>query len=236
MATTKSRRALKWVIAAVVAVVILVVAIPFIYINFISDDAPDRLELSQPSATTAAPNGTAAPAAGIAGTWTVGTGSTAGYRVDEVLFGQNNTAAGRTSDVTGTMVIEGTTVKSADMSVDLTTVESGEERRDGQFRGRIMNTAEFPTATFTLTTPIELGTEPAEGTPITVPATGDLTVHGVTKSVTTDLNAQRTGDTIEVQGSIPVTFSDYEIPSPSFGGISVEDHGEIEFLLKMTQT
>ena len=42
--------------------------------------------------------GTAPAAAGrLAGTWKVGKGSTAGYRVQETLFGQSNTAVGRTT-------------------------------------------------------------------------------------------------------------------------------------------
>ena len=54
------------------------------------------------------------------------------------------------------IVLDGTMVTSADFSVDMTTVESDEDQRDNQFRGRIMQTNRFPTATFTLTAPIDL--------------------------------------------------------------------------------
>jgi hypothetical protein len=46
-----------------------------------------------------------------------------------------------------------------------------------------------------------------------------------------NLTAQRSGDTIRVSGQIPVTFADWNIPNPSFGPVSTDDHGQIEFLL-----
>ena len=55
--------------------------------------------------------------------------------------------------------------------------------RDGQLGRQGVQTDQFPTATFVLTAPIDLGTIPAEGTPVDVTAVGDLTLHGVTKSV-----------------------------------------------------
>ena len=61
-------------------------------------------------------------------------GSQAGYRVKEVLFGQSVEAVGRTSNVDGALTINGTTVEAAAISIDLASVESGESRRDGQFR------------------------------------------------------------------------------------------------------
>ena len=113
----------------------------------------------------------------------------------------------------------------------MTTFESGESRRDGQFEGRIMEVDEFPTATFVLTEPIELGAVPADGEEITATATGDLTLHGVTREVTIDLVARLDGSTFAVDGSTTVTFSDYDIDDPSGGPASVGDDGELEVLL-----
>ena len=80
-----------------------------------------------------------------------------------------------------------------------------------------MSADEFPTATFVLTQPIELGAVPADGEQITASATGDLTLRGVTNEVTFDVTAQANGELIGVLGSIPVLFSDYGIDNPSFG-------------------
>jgi polyisoprenoid-binding protein YceI len=72
---------------------------------------------------------------------------------------------------------------------------------------------------------------PADGDTVTATAQGELTLHGTTKQVTVEVTAQRSGDSFEVSGSIPVTFADYDIPNPSFGAVTTEDNGEIEFLL-----
>ena len=115
----------------------------------------------------------------------------------------------------------------------MTTVTSDESRRDNQFRGRIMDTANFPTATFTLTQPIDLGTAPADGTAVTATATGDLTLKGTTNSVTFDVQAQQSGDTMQIVGSTDIVFADYGIDDPSTSGISTQDHGLLEFDLHL---
>jgi len=222
-----------WIGGGVVVVVVLAVIVaPFVYIHFIAPDPAPKLTISDAPPTTSAGSSSSARVP-LSGTWNVSKGSKAQYRVKEVLFGQDNTATGTTEDVTGSVVIDGGTVKNAAVTVDLTTVSSDESQRDNQFQNRIMDTAQFPHATFKLTKPIKLGTEPAEGVKITTTATGDLTMHGTTKSVTAQLEARRTGDTIEVAGSIPVTFSDFGINNPSGGPASVGNTGTIEFLVEL---
>jgi polyisoprenoid-binding protein YceI len=234
---------LKWIIVLPLAALLLALGGTWTYINVLRADAPARLTLEggisdnlpATSATTAAGAGATAPAT-FDGTWVAASGSQAGYRVDEVLLGQNVTAVGRTGNVDGALTINGAKVESAAISIDLASVQSDESRRDNQFRGRIMNVAQYPTATFTLKSPIDLGTLPAEGAAVTVPATGELTLHGTKKMVTVNVTAKRTAGIISVSGTIPVVFADYGIPSPSFGPASVEDHGEIEFLVNFTKS
>ena len=151
-----------------------------------------------------------------------------------MLFGQNTTAVGRTEEVTGDLEIEGDSAVSGTITVDLASVTSDSDQRDGQFRGRIMNTERYPEATFELTEPADFGSAPAVNEQVTAEATGDLTIHGQTNSVTFDLTAQRTADGFRTNGSIPLTFADYGIDAPNFGGITVEDEGSIEFLLAFT--
>lgn len=228
-----------WIIGAVVvALAVLVTGGTYVYLNFIAGEAPPPLSLDDP-ATTGAPGqaGEAAVAGSgaIAGTWVPTTGSQAGYRVKEVLFGQSADAVGRTDQVSGSMTISAAdgadTVTAVELSVDMTSVTSDQGRRDNQFRGRIMETSQYPTATFELTQPIALGDVPGDTTPVDVKATGDLTLHGVTRSVDADLSARRNGTNIEVSGSIPITFADYSIPNPSFGPAQTEDHGLLELLV-----
>jgi polyisoprenoid-binding protein YceI len=115
--------------------------------------------------------------------------------------------------------------------VDMTTVASDESRRDGQFQGRIMSTSEFPTAEFHLTEPIELGSLPAEGEKVTVEAIGELTLRGVTKPVTVELEAKRQAGTLVVSGSAEIDFDDFEIPDASGGPAAVGRTGSFELLL-----
>ena len=230
------RRKSTYLIGVPVLLALLLVGGPFVYINFIEGDAPAKLSFSAASTSTtrAGTSGTSVPAT-VDGTWTISEGSKAGYRVKEVLFGQSTEAVGRTTVVTGDFTISGTTVSAATFTVDLTKVTSDQDNRDRQFQGRIMETATFPTATFKLTKPITLATLPANLDEVTVSATGDLTLHGKTQSVTFDVKARRNGATIELNGTIPVTFADYGVANPSFGPASVGDTGEVEFLLVLTQ-
>ena len=68
------------------------------------------------------------------------------------------------------------------------------------------------------------------------PATGKLTLHGVTKDISVDLKARLNGSNLEVNGTIPITFADYGISNPSGGPASVGDNGEIELLLVFQKT
>jgi len=218
-------------IGGVVVVAVLVVGGPFVYIHFIEGPAPAKLSLSTPtSAPPVTASGTPAP---LAGTWKVGTASTAGYRIRETLFGQHSTAVGRTHTVTGTMTIVGTTVTRASVTVDMTSIASDRSVRDSQFQGRIMDTSTYPTATFVLTTPIDLQPVPKDGIIKSYAATGKLTLHGTTRTVTIPLTAKRVGNTLEVQGILTVTFSDYNIDNPSGGPASVGNSGQMEFLLAL---
>jgi polyisoprenoid-binding protein YceI len=188
------------------------------------------------AATTAASTATTAAATAggdgsVDGAWAVTSDSEFGYRVEEVLFGANTTATGRSNAIEGTMTIDGTTVTDGEFTVDVATIESDQERRDNQFRDRIMEVDQFPDATFTLTEPIDFGAVPAAGEQLTASATGDLTLHGVTRSVTFDVTAEAGNGRLGVLGNIPVLFSDYDIDNPSNGAVATEDNGLLEFIL-----
>jgi polyisoprenoid-binding protein YceI len=231
-------RWLRWVIAAVVVVAVLAVAGPYVFFHFIEGDGPAPLSLKASASASGSQSASAVSTQGssgpVAGSWTVGPGSRVGYRVNEVLGGQSHTAVGRSSSVTGQMVINGTTVKTASFSVRMSTIHTDSAQRDSQFDGRIMDVATYPTGTFALTRPIALAPAPAAGTIKTYSATGNLTLHGQTRPVTFPLKAERTGSGIEVQGAIPVLFSKWGIPNPSFTGfVTTQNHGIMEFLLDL---
>jgi polyisoprenoid-binding protein YceI len=235
MAAGAARRHWKAItLGAVALLIVLGVGVPFIYIHVIEGPAPPPLSLSSGSPATTPSGGDSAAQPGIAGDYTVASGSTAGYRVNEVLAGQHTTAVGRTHDVTGTMTIAARRVTAAHFVVDMASVTSDRSQRDDQFRGRIMDVAQFPTATFTLTSPIRLASIPPPGTTITTKASGDLTLHGTTKPVTLTLHAERTTTGIEVAGGATISYGEFGIDNPSFGGfVSVGDSGAFEVLLNL---
>jgi polyisoprenoid-binding protein YceI len=225
----------KWVVIGAVVLIVLVVGIPFAYIHFGSSDAPAPLALTAGSAvtTTAGAGSGASGSSGVDGTYKVASGSTAGYRIQETLAGQSTEAVGRTTAVTGSATIASKSLTNGTFTVDLTKVSSDKSQRDGQFQTRIMETSKYPSATFKLTQPVDLSSAPTDGSNFTVKATGELTIHGVTKPVTLDLTAQKSGSTIKVSGNTLVTFSDYDIDNPSSPVATVGDSGQLEFLLTL---
>jgi polyisoprenoid-binding protein YceI len=181
-------------------------------------------------------------AASLEGTWSIDASigsfsdfsdSWVGYRVDETLAGNRaNTAVGRTPEVTGTLTLAGAQISSVEVDANLQALQSDDDRRDGQLRRQALETDRFPQASFKLTSPIELGSVPADGQTITATATGELTLHGVTKAVQVPIEARLSGDVVTVVGSIDIQFADYSVDQPtSFAILSVEDHGTMEFQL-----
>src|SRR6478736_10208046 len=119
----------------------------------------------------AASTGTSAASAGdVAGTWNVAADSVAGYRVREQLANlpAESDAVGRTDQVTGSITLESsgstTTLTAGALTVDTTSITSDKSQRDNRLRDEGLQTDQFPTATFTLTKPVEIPAEALAGT------------------------------------------------------------------------
>ncbi|MCM3657538.1 YceI family protein [Agromyces mediolanus] len=220
------------VAAALVLGATAAIAGPIIYRDVIAakpDTAPT---------VTAAPEASvsdAAEAGDLSGAWTVADGSFAGYRVDEVLNGTDVTVTGRTEQVTGELTVSGLTLESAAFEVDVASIATDSTNRDDYFRTEALRTDEFPTASFVLTQPIAVDSAPAVGEVQTIQATGELTLAGVTKAVTVELQAVLNGATGQVAGSIPITFADFGVVAPNLGFVSVEPAGTVEFSLELSR-
>jgi polyisoprenoid-binding protein YceI len=239
MSFPRPRRPLHWIIGVVVVLAVLAVAGPFVYIHLFNQ-APAALTLpaSAPSASSSSSLSSSGEPSSLAGSWTITSGSVVGYRVNEVLLGQNTTAVGRSTAVTGRIAISGTSeVMAAEFSVPMDTIHSDKSQRDAQFDGRIMNVDQYPTGRFVLTSPIDLSPVPAAGVVKDYTAHGDLTLHGTTRPVTFTLQAELRNGQIDIVGDIPVLFSDYNIQNPSFAGfVTTQDHGTLEFLLVLARS
>jgi polyisoprenoid-binding protein YceI len=223
-----------WIVGAVVVVVVLAVGGPFVYIHLIEGSAPSKLALPGPS--TGSTSGSVAGGGSVAGTWAVGSGSVAGYRVQEVLLGQHATAVGRTTRLSGSVTITGSTVTAGTVTVDMASVKSDQSERNAQFDGRIMDVATYPTATLHLSSPLTLGRIPAVGQRVSYIGTGSLAMHGVSRTIFLPLSAERTAGGIAVLAEVPVVFSDWDIANPSIGGfVTTAESGTLEVLLHLTR-
>ena len=246
--SSTSRRPVLIGVGALVAVAVVAALAWFLFLR--SDAAPEAT--IEDAAAAAAEDDTEAgdtetdgelAPADVPGTWDVvegdpeaiDEGTFVGYRVQEELRGVGDTTAtGRTPGVTGGLVIEDDQVTSASFEADMTRLTSDESFRDGAIRTRGIETDQFPTATFTITEPIALPDGATTGEAVSVTAVGDLTLHGVTRSVTWDLDVQLVGSTIVIVGQLPIVMSDHDITPPQAGPVlSIADDGIAEIQLRL---
>lgn len=230
MASNRMRRGL---VAAGVAVVVLLAVGGGVAALLGTHKAPSPLALSSPAPVAAS--------GGAAGSWVVAPGSEVGYRVKEQFIDQPGPteAVARTTKVSGGFRVEGSgTALNAvgiHFTADLSALQSQDQyanykiyQRDFFIRSIYLQTDQFPNADFTSTSvTIPPGIESG---PVSITAAGALKVHGVTKPVTTQFQAQRNATGVEVAGSITVDMRDFgvEVPSISFTtaqpGVVIEYH------------
>ena len=220
-------------VTVVVAAVLAVVAIVAVLAGTHRYAAHENAKASAAPSVAASRAPSTLDPADLAGPWTVGRGSEAGYRVHEVLNGSDVTVTGRTDHVTGRATVDGRSITAATVSVRVGDITTDSAQRDSYFRDSALDVQAFPTATFTSTAPIADAVPAGAGT-TTVRAPGTLTLHGVTKPVTATLQVGLDGDGVDVSGSVPITFSDYGVQAPSLGTVTVDDAGAVEFLVHAT--
>lgn len=214
-----------------VAVVVVMAGGAAFWWFFVRGDAAPPPKIAE---TTLTAGGT------LDGHWTVAPGglSYVQYRVKEQFVGAvlETDATSRTTDVSAAMTINGTTVTGATVTANLATLHSDKDRRDNNIRSNGLQTNQFPTATFVATQPITLAQAPQKGENLTTNATGDLTLHGITKRVAIPLEGRWDGTTVQVVGELPILFAEYGITAPNIGGfVTVAGEGKIELQLFFTK-
>jgi len=229
---------------------VLIVALAGAYAAFVAVGGstgaapPVSLPAASPSASSsggATTGSTSGAPASFDGTWALGasgSSSFVGYRVREQFsfLPAPSDAVGRTTAVTGSLTVQGLKITAVSVKADMTQLHSDKAMRDQRMQTMGLETDRFPTASFALTSPISFSKRPPAGKIVHVTALGNLTLHGVTRSVRIPLQARWTGDQIQVVGSLPVLFSDYGITPPSIGPVTVEDHGTMELSLVFTKS
>lgn len=219
-------------VMAVALAVGVMVGGPWLYARFVAAEPRDELSLSSPS-PEAAPQVPTGPL-DIDGTWLVQPGSEAGYRLREVLSGEEVVVVGRTESVTGEVEVEADRLTTARVVVDAGSISTDESARDAFFR-RALDTTSFPEATFELTEPVDVSTLAAGDEPLTTTVSGELTLHGVTSPVAVELEAQRTATGVEVVGQVPVTLADFGLSAPDLGWVVVDPAGTVEIRLLLAR-
>ncbi len=204
------------------------------YWFLVRSDAPPKPSIS----ATATTGGTSAN-----GAWTLRANDPAGsfvqYRIKETFAAGlvDNTATGKSTDVTGDLHVDGTTVSDITVSADLAGLHSDKDFRDRALHSRGLETDRFPKATFTASGPVTLASSPKRGATVSVSVPGDLSLHGATRSVSLPVQARWDGRRIQIVGDLPIVLADYGITAPSGGVIaSIEDHGSLEFKVFFTKT
>jgi len=238
-----------WVPVAV-AVALLLVAGGGAYVYFFSGlrTAPPALALSSPSPSpTPSGTSTATPATGGAGTWTVASGSLAGYRVHEQFAGQSasHEAVARTGEVSGQVTITQTgdtyELSAATITVQLDNLASVDSvagynvaNRD-RIVQRALDVGSFPTAVFTAQN-VALPGAAAAGHTVTVSVPGKLNVHGVTKDVTAKLQLRVSATGAQIAGTISASMTDFGVDPPTAPFVTVQPGLTIEVSLNLAKS
>ncbi len=221
MATARRmKRIIKWTITGLVAVFVIIVAGLFLFSGSIVGPAPAPLHLPPVSPAT-----TSASTTSPDGIWVAGDGSVAGFRVPESFLMQSGTIVGRTSAVTGSLVISHNQIASGAFQVDLSKLTIGGKPNTSFFQ--LLGTSKYPDATLTLTRPIIFTSLPTNDQTTSSQATVSLTMHGITHAVTFLVMARSNGSVLEAIGSAPVLASDWGMKSP----FAVHNNAMIEFLV-----
>ena len=210
--------------------------------------SPTAVVSTEPAATdgavvaTSAPASTAATAGAgdVTGTWSVdtsigefnyedSTGTFVGFRVEEELQGLGSvTAAGRTPIVTGTLEIDGTTVNAVAIEADMSAITTNDSRRDDKVWDAL-ETDSFPTGTFVITQPIDLGGAAASGEAVSVDAVGE-SYHPRCDAARHVPVAGATGGRHDRRGRPALrVFADYGVELPTAPIVlSLADNGIVE--------
>jgi polyisoprenoid-binding protein YceI len=162
-------------------------------------------------------------------------GNEARYVVREQLVSLDlpNDAIGRTNAVTGQLVFDGSgTVVPAESKfvIDVTTLKSDKERRDGYLQRRTLETAQFPTVTLAPTA--------VRGMPWPLPASGtfefaldgDVTIRDVTRSVRWQVSATAEGGAFTGTAVTSFPFEAFDLTQPKVSVVlSVENQIRLEY-------
>ena len=205
------------------------------------------------ASVTVAPSATATPTIAAATTapvsavpaalaWTVSDKSKATVRVREQLAALNfpSDAVLVATGASGGFGLndDGTFVSGSKLTFRVDSLTSDASQRDQFVKQSVLNTRQFPTASFVpakavgLTLPL-----PVNGT-FTFVLSGKLTIHGVDRDVTFDVQATRAGGDLTATARLNPTikFGDFGMPIPAAPGRVLSVVDEIKLVIDLVAT
>lgn len=220
----------RFAVAAIVGITVLTAAAIVAFLIL-------RRDTPAPASLGEAPQDSAGGPSSPDGTWTLAADgkSFVGYRTRERIGPvlTPGDSVGRTTKLTGELVIANDTVTAVKVTADMTQVRSNTDLRDESMKTNGLETDTFREATFELTEPVR-DLKATRGTVVEFDAVGDLTLHGVTRRVQAAIEARWNGPSIQVAGSIPIELAAFDIDvatGPDFAGLHVNGRGTAEFEL-----
>lgn len=156
--------------------------------------------------------------------------STVTYTIEEVLNGVDTTVVGTTSEVAGDILVNADDLSQSEIGeirINARTFATDEDRRDNSV-ARFVLQSESDENEFIIFQPTAITSDSvsaAVGDSVTLQVTGDLTIVGVTKSVTFDVTAAlQSADQLTGSAQLSVLLTDFGLTIPDVPFVaSVED-------------
>ena len=171
-------------------------------------------------------------------TWTIDAASKATIRVREQLarLPAPNDAIITITGAQGTFTLnpDGTFATDSKISLDMTTITTDDRQRTDSIRRDPLEVTRFRTSELVPKTTTGLTLPLARSGDFAFQLTGDLTLHGVTKSVTFDVKATRANGKLTATATANPSwkFGDFGMrPPSSFSVLSIVDEIRMEFAL-----
>ncbi len=146
--------------------------------------------------------------------------SEARFLIGEVLAGSHTIVVGRTRDIRGELAVDLSHPASAELGtiqVDLSTLATDNAFRNRAIHSAILDTGrdDFRFGTFTATAIEGVPDEVALGQPYALRLTGDLTLHGVTRSVSFEAQVTANSQSRLIgSASLAFPYTDFAIRIP----------------------
>jgi hypothetical protein len=149
------------------------------------------------------------------------------------MIGEESPLVGRTEKVWGSITIADGLVTQGSFSADMSDLTRTTSKTT---QNKAFEIGAYPTVTITLTSPIALGSIPADVVIKRFPAVGSLTMRGETHAVRFTVSTERSNGIVYVLADIPFHYTDWHI---SLGGVGfwadIKNPTTIEVLLNLTQ-